>query len=137
VGYDGNIDKEKVLQSLSWKMLERLFSQGLSLVIQIVLARILLPKDFASLAIMVAITRYATLFVESGLATALVQKEDLEQIDVSTMMVSSLCIALLFYLILFFTAPFIAIYYNSPVLKWALRVLSLTLFFSSINLPYP
>lgn len=81
-----DINKAKVVSSLTWKLFERFVSQGLSLAIQIILARLLLPEDFGSLAIIVAITNYAAIFVQSGIATALIQKKDLDDKDVSTVL---------------------------------------------------
>ena len=127
------INKKTVIGSLAWKFFERFVSQGLSLVIQIVLARILLPEDFGSLAIIAAITNYAALFVQSGIATAIVQKNDLDDLDVSTVFMSSMGLAIVFYLILFFLSPWIADFYNSPILSPTLRVLSLVLFLNAIN----
>ena len=88
-----DINKANVISSLTWKLFERFVSQGLSLVIQIILARLLLPEDFGSLAIIVAITNYAAIFVQSGIATALIQKKDLDDKDVSTVLTSCLVLA--------------------------------------------
>jgi teichuronic acid exporter len=128
-----NINKKTVLSSFVWKMLERVCSQGINLVVQIILARILLPKDFASLAIIVAITNYAAIFVQTGLATAIIQKKDIDDVDVSSLLTASLCIALIFYIILYYLSPSLSAYYCLPKLKWALRVLSLILFFNAFN----
>ena len=114
-------------------MLERVFTQGINLVVQIILARLLLPEDFGSLAIIVAITNFAAIFVQSGLGTAIVQKSGLNEKDVETLFSASLGIALFFYIILFFGASWIASYYNSPNLVWPLRVQSIVLFLNAIN----
>ena len=127
------ISKDTVTISLWWKLLERGFSQGINLIVQIILARILLPEDFGSLAIMVAITNYAAIFVQSGLATAIVQKKDLHANDVSTLLTASLVIAAFFYVILYVLSPWIASYYNLPTIVWPLRILSLILFLNAFN----
>ena len=127
------MNRSKVAKSFIWKILERVFSQGIGLIVQIVLARILLPDDFGSLAIIVAFTGYATLFVSSGISTVVIQKKDLDKIDLSTLMTYTLGMASIFYVFLFFTAPYIASYYSAPILKSTLRVLALTLFLQGIN----
>ena len=131
--YDTNINRGKVAKSFFWKILERLFSQGIGFVVQVVLARILLPEDFGSLAIIVAFTGYATLFVSSGISTAVIQKKSLDRIDLSTLMTYTLIMAAVFYVCLFFLAPVISSYYGAPVLRPALRILALTLFLQGIN----
>lgn len=133
MSYDVQINRSTVTKSFFWKIFERVMSQGVNLVIQIVLARILLPEHFGSLAIIVALTNYANIFVQSGISTVIVQKNDLETKDVSTLLTFSLAIAVFFYIILFAGAPFFASYYKSSILSPTLRVISLTLFLNSIS----
>ena len=127
------VNRKKVYQSAGWKFFERVFVEGMSFAIQIVLARILMPEDFGNLAIIVAIINYASLFVQSGLATAIVQKKDADDLDVSTLLVSSLAIAFFFYVVIFFFAPFISSFYDNDALVWPIRVLSIVLFLNAIN----
>lgn len=130
---ESKVSRNKVVNSLWWKMLERIFSQGINLIVQIILARLLLPADFGSLAIIVAITNYAAIFVQSGLGIAIIQKNNLQKSDIDTLFTASLSIALFFYIILFLSATWIADYYDAPGLKWPLRVQSLVLFLNAIN----
>ena len=131
--YEAEVNRKKVARSFFWKILERFFSQGIGIVVQIVLARILLPEDFGSLAIIVAFTGYATLFVASGIATTIIQKKDLDRTDLSTLMTYTLGMASIFYIVLYFLAPLIASYYDAPILQPTLRVLAITLFLQGIN----
>ena len=131
--YEADVSRGKVANSFFWKILERLLSQGIGFVVQIVLARILLPEEFGSLAIIVAFTNYALIFVSSGISTTVIQKKGLDRTDLSTLMTYTLGMASVFYAILFFIAPFIASYYNAPILQPTLRVLALTLFLQGIN----
>ena len=133
MSYDVIINKNTVTKSFFWKMFERFMSQGINLVVQIVLARIILPEHFGSLAIIVALTNYANIFVQSGISTVIVQKKDLDKGDVSTLLTFSLVVAAFFYSVLFVGAPFLASYYHSDILSPALRVISLTLFLNSIS----
>lgn len=131
--YEVNVNKGKIAKSFFWKLLERISSQGVGFVVQIILARILLPEDFGSLAIIVAIIRYATIFVSSGITTTVIQKKGLDRTDLSTLMTYTLGMAGFFYIILFFIAPLIASYYNAPILQPTLRVLAVNLFLIGIN----
>ena len=133
MSYDVEINRSKVTKSFFWKLSERLMSQGVSLLVQIVLARILLPEDFGSLVIIVAISNYANIFVQSGITTVIVQKKDLDKKDLSTLLTFSLAIAAFFYLLLFLGAPLLANYYNLSILCPSFRVMSLILFFNSFS----
>lgn len=124
---------KKIVSSFIWKLLERALAQGISFVVQVVLTRILLPEDFANLAIIVAVANYAIIFIQSGLSTALVQKENLEKEDVSTLLIASLATAVFFYIIVFFLATLIANIYSAPILEPTLRVLGITFFLNAIN----
>lgn len=130
---EANTSQKVIVKSLFWKIFERLSVQGVNLIVQIILARILLPEDFGNLAIIVAITNYAAIFVQTGFATTIIQKKDIDDLDISTLFFTSLGLALFFYSILFLYAPLIADIYEAPELIWPLRVLGVLLFLNSIN----
>lgn len=130
---DTQISASRVYRSFFWKILERILSQGISLVVQIILARLLLPSDFGSLALIVAITNYAGIFVQSGIGTVVIQKENIDDKDIATLFTISLASALVLYIAIFAASPMVAEYYGIPVLKSALRVLALVLFLNAIN----
>lgn len=127
------IGKKIIVSSFLWKASEHLLLQGLGLVVQIILARLLMPEDFACLAIINAIVVYLGLFVQSGLSTVVIQRESLDDLDISTLFTTSFIIAFIIYVPLFFVAPYISNYYNYENLTWPIRVMSLTLFLYSFN----
>ena len=107
--------------------------QGIGFLVQIILARLLLPEDFACLAIINAIVAYLGLFVQSGLLVTVVQKKELTKEDLSTLTTISLLVALVLFVALYFSAPFISDYYNVGNLIWPIRVMGLSLFLFSFN----
>lgn len=125
--------KFKVLSSLFWKFAERGGTQGIQFVVQIVLARLLLPADYGLIALVAIFISISGVFVQSGLGIALVQKKDADETDFSSVFYLSLFIACLIYTVLFFGAPFIAGFYDMPQIISVLRVLSITLFFGAFN----
>lgn len=126
-------NSSEVIKSVFWKAGERILVQGLGIIIQVVLARILLPDDFASLAIINAIISYLGLFVQSGLSVAIVQKKELSDKDISTLAVISLFVALILFICLYILAPYISNYYNVGDLTWPIRVMGISLFLFSFN----
>jgi teichuronic acid exporter len=130
---NNEITKTRVLSSLFWKFMERGGTQGIQFIVQIILARLLLPEDYGIIALVVIFTSIAGVFVQSGLNTALVQKKDTDEVDFSSVFYLSLFIACLIYLILFFIAPFIAVFYGEPQIIPVFRVLSIVLFFGAFN----
>ena len=122
-----------IIGSLLWKSGERIMVQGIGLLVQIILARLLMPEDFASLAIITAIVNYLGIFVQCGLSAAVVQKKDLSEIDVSTLTTLSLLVALILYVGLFLMAPVINSLYNMEELVWPIIVMGIALFLYSFN----
>jgi teichuronic acid exporter len=127
------LNKSKILSSLCWKLMERGGTQGIQFIIQILLARLLLPEDYGNIALVVIFTTIAGVFVQSGLNTALIQKKDADETDISSVFYLSLFIAFLIYIILFFVAPFIATFFEEHQITSVFRVLSITLFFGAFN----
>lgn len=122
-----------VISSLLWKACERIMVQGFNLLVQVLLARLLLPEDFASLAIISTIVNYLGLFVQSGLSIAVVQKEKLTSDDTSTLTTISMLIAFIMYVVIFITATYISDYYDVGELVWPIRVMGLSLFLYAFN----
>ena len=125
--------KSKVLSSLLWKFLERGGTQGIQFIIQIVLARILLPSDYGIISLISVFIAIANVFVQSGFNTALIQKKKVDEKDLSSVFYLNIFVSGILYILLFFTAPFIERFYNVLGISKVLRVLSLTLFLGAIN----
>ncbi len=125
--------RSTVISSLVWKFLERIGTQGVQFVVSIVLARLLLPSDYGVVTMILVFTAIANTFVQSGFNTSLIQKKNADELDFSSVFYASMVVAVICYLILYISAPFIASFYNMPDIKSILRVISLTLFFGAIN----
>ena len=114
-------------------MFERAGNQVISLVIQIMLARLLSPQDFGMLAIMVVFIALGNTIVQSGLNTALVQAPSVDESDYSTVFWMSFVVSILLFGILFFIAPSIAEFYSMEAIVWPLRILALILIINAYN----
>lgn len=114
-------------------MLERFGVQGIQFLLQIILARLLSPDHYGALAIMLIFINLANVFIHSGLNTALIQSKDVTEDDYSSVFWISLSIATLLYIVIFFTAPFIADFYKVPYMTNPLRVLAIMLFPGALN----
>lgn len=125
--------KSKIITSLFWKLLERTGTQVVQFVIQILLARLLLPEEFGVIAIVMVFIHLAQVFVQSGFNTALIQKKDSDELDFSSIFYLSLFISILLYISIFFAAPIIGGFYSQRILVPVLRVLSLNLFSGALN----
>ncbi|RHU68036.1 hypothetical protein DXC58_18215 [Ruminococcus sp. TF06-23] len=79
-----NGTKEKVLAGLFWTFGERILAQGVSFILSIILARILLPSEYGIIAMVMVFINIANVFTSTGFGEALVQKKDADELDFST-----------------------------------------------------
>jgi O-antigen/teichoic acid export membrane protein len=119
--------KTRSLSSFIWKLLERFCAQGVTLIVSIILARLLEPKDYAAISVVTIFFTFANVFVSGGLNTALMQKKDPDPLDYSTILYSTLFVSIIIYVILFFSSPFIAKIYNIDSLTLIIRVMGVVL----------
>ncbi|GET13951.1 colanic acid exporter [Ligilactobacillus agilis] len=125
--------KNKIFSGFFWKFNEQISSQIVTFILSIVLARILTPKDYGIVALINVFITLADVFVTSGFGSALIQKRDADDVDFSTMFYISEIFSIVIYLILFFIAPYISIFYNNADLTLIIRVLALKLPLSAFN----
>ena len=126
-------NRSKVFSNLIWRFFERGGSQLVSFVVSIVLARILDPEVYGIVSKVLVITAILLVFVDSGMANALIQKKDPDDLDFSSVFYFNICFCLLLYVALFFAAPWVAAIYKEPDLVPIVRVLGLTLVFSGLK----
>lgn len=113
--------------------MERFGVQGIQFVLQIILARLLSAEHYGTLSMMIVFTALANVFIQTGFNTALIQNKDVTEEDYSSVFWVSLGIAALLYGVIFFAAPFIAAFYDMPIMVKPLRVLALSLFPGVLN----
>lgn len=122
-----------VFSGIFWKFAERILAQGLSFVVSLVLARILLPEDYGVVAIVLVFITFADVFVVSGFSTSLIQKKDANETDFSTIFYCSLVVSIVLYLMVFSASEAIASFFNMPILSSVLKVFALRIPLSSFN----
>ncbi len=124
---------KSVFFGLKWSVLERILAQVVTTVVSIVLARLLDPEHYGVVAIVSIFVTLCDTIVTSGLATALVAKKDSDELDFNSAFVSNGVMSLLLYVLLFFVSPLIASAYEAPELTTLIRVMGLSLLFSSFS----
>lgn len=128
----GNI-RNKAISGLLWKLLEQNGVIVIQFVLQIILARILMPKVYGVVAIASVFITFSNIFVQNGFSTALVQKKEVDDKDLSSVLFFSLATSTILYLLIFLIAPIVSRFFNMPELKSVIRALSLILFLGAFN----
>lgn len=123
----------KVFSNFIWRFAERCGAQLVTFIVSIVLARILTPSDYGTIALVTVFTTILQVFIDSGLSTALIQKKDADDLDFSSVFYFNFVICIILYLIMFVSAPFIANFYKDSSLVSIVRVISLTLIISGVK----
>ena len=126
--------RSQLLHGVAWNFVEKVLVRGISFIIGIILARLLSPSDFGLIGMLAIFVAISNVFIEGGLAKALIQRKDCQDIDFSTAFVANVGMSLVIYVILFLTAPLIADFYDEPVLVDIIRILSLNFILGSFNI---
>lgn len=126
--------RSQFLHGVVWNFVEKVLTRGAGFVISIILARLLSPSDFGLIGMLAVFVSISNVFIEGGLAKALIQRKECQDIDFSTAFVSNVSMSLVIYLVLFLSAPFIADFYNEPILTDITRILSLNFILGSFNI---
>ena len=116
-----------------WRFAERCGAQLVSFIVSIVLARILVPEDYGTIALVTVFTAILQVFVDSGLGTALIQKKEADDLDFSSVFYFNLVVCVILYIGMFVASPYIAAFYGDDTLTPIIRVLSLTIIISGVK----
>ena len=126
--------RSQLLHGVVWNFVEKVLIRGASFVIGIILARLLSPSDFGLIGMLAIFISVSNVFIEGGLAKALIQRSNCKDIDFSTAFVSNVGMSLVIYVVMFLLAPWIADFYDEPILKDLTRILSLNFILGSFNI---
>ena len=118
---------QKTISSFLFKVIESVGNQGIAFLVSLLLARLLDPSDYGVLSMLTVFIAVAQVFVQSGLNTALIQKKDVDETDLSSVFYVSFGVAAAFYALLFVLSPWLAEFFRMPALKDTLRVMALIL----------
>lgn len=125
--------KSKTIGALSWSLVQEISRRGLQLVISILLARLLGPKEFGYLAMITIFIAVAQALMDSGFGSALIQRKDPSELDKSSVFHFNIAFGILLAAALCVAAPWIAEFYKQPQLTALTRAFSITLVINSLS----
>ena len=126
-------NKASIIKGFIWKLSERCGVQVVSFVVTIILARMLTPQDYGIVAIITVFINILNVFVDSGLGNALIQKQNVDNLDFSSVFYFNLLVCLLVYGALFVLADWIAKFYAIEFLTEYIRGLGFILIISGVR----
>lgn len=125
--------KQQTKKGLYWSFFNQFSNYGMQFCVGIVMARLLSPSDYGITALPGVFLAIAAVFQDSGMAGALIRKPEIEEKDYSTLFLYSIGMGILMYAALFFASPYIASYFETPVLIPLVRVTALTFLWGPIT----
>ena len=126
--------KKQTKKGLYWSAAGTFANQGMSFVFSIILARLLAPSDYGLIGMLTIFITIVQLFVNSGFSKAIITKQDRTQLDLSTAFFFNIGVGVLGYAILYFLSPYIAAFYNMPLLSSIMKVTALGVIINSLNI---
>ncbi len=128
----GNI-KKKSLNSFVWRMGEGVIAEGMTFIVGMILARLLMPEEFGLVALTGLVLAVVNVFADCGLGQALIQKKTADELDTNTVFFAGLALSVLLYVCVFFMSPFFANIFHQSSISSLIRVSALMLLLSSYN----
>ena len=117
-----------------WNGVDKFFFQFVALIVGIITARFLSPQDFGFMGALAVFTMLSNILVESGFTSALIRRDGNTDNDYSAIFFVNILIAVVIYLILFFSAPYIALFFRMPELCSLSRFLFLSIIINSFGI---
>lgn len=130
----GNL-KQQTKKGLYWSFFNQFANYGMQFCVGIVMARLLSPSDYGITALPAVFMAVAYIIQNGGLSGALIRKTDLSEKDLSTAFYYSISVGIVLYVVMFFSATWIADFYNTPVLVPLIRVTALGFLWGPLGTP--
>lgn len=124
--------KNKTAKGVLWSSFERFSVQGIQFLVMIVMARMLSPNDYGLVGMLAIFLAISQSLVDSGFSNALIRKVNRTEVDNSTVFYFNIVVGILLYGVLYFSAPAIASFYDTPELVSITRVVGLSVFINSL-----
>ena len=126
--------KEKTVKGTFWSGIDAFLSQGVTFLVGLVLARILSPEEYGLIGIVTIFTSVLLGIVDSGFSNAIIRKQDAKDEDFNTLFLFNMAISIALFTLLFFSAPWIASFFDRPQLIPLVRVMGLLLILQALSI---
>ena len=125
--------KKQALSGVFWTSLQLLGTQGLSLGVSLILARLLLPAEFGLIAMLGIFIGIGSTLIGGGLTQSLIRSENLDEEDYATVFYFNLVGSVVIYVITFLAAPYIAAFYKQELLTNVVRLYTITFIINALT----
>ncbi|MCB0662343.1 MAG: MOP flippase family protein [Saprospiraceae bacterium] len=117
--------QKEVKSGFKWTSLSMIGGSLLQFLQVVILARLLDPADFGVFALTLVFIRFCQPLVELGFGAAIIQRQELRQIEISTLFWLNFLLGMLFFFLLYAFSPWVADWMEAPILSSLLPVIAL------------
>lgn len=125
--------RQKTFSGMTWTFAKHLSLQLFGFIQGIILARLLEPSAYGLIAMTQVFFAVSGVFIDSGFSNALKRKKNRTEMDYSTVFITNLVLTIFFASLLILCAPFVANFYNEPILAKIVRANAILLVLNSFN----
>ena len=126
--------KQQTVRGVGWSFLDSMLGQGVSFLVGLVLARLLSPDEYGLIGIIMIFITVFNSIVDSGFSNALIRKNDATDKDYNTMFIINLCVAIVLFVALYFSSPFIAQFFQRDELTALCRVMGFVVILNALSI---
>jgi len=124
---------KKIKHGIKWQAIISVASQVIYFINGVILARILGPKEFGIYGMAQIVSSFVWMFWQLGLNAAIVQRKEIDRAHLDTAFTISVVMGIICAIITWFSAPFIADFFNEPKVIPLTRVIALTFIIYSLD----
>lgn len=126
--------KNDTIKGVFWSSASHFYTLGIQFVITLILSRILIPDDFATIGLLNVFTIICNILIDSGFAQSLIRESELKSLDYSSVFYFNVFVAIIIYLVLFYLSPLIEVFFHIHGLKFISRIVFVQLIFNSLSI---
>lgn len=126
--------KNKTILSLFWSFIDKFGQQLLNFLSMLILMNIVAAEDYGKIGSLALFIAFSSILIDSGFGRALLNRQDLTNIDYSTVFIFNVLFSLLLYTILFITSPFLGEIFNSTEISHIARIVFISIILNGFGL---
>lgn len=125
--------KEAGLHGVFWTFGQQFGTQVIQFIVQIILARVLMPEEFGLIGMLAVFMALGDSLVDSGMSSSLIRIQDADDRDFSSVFFINITVSVLVYFVLVYNAPYLAMFFNQPILSDIVKVYCLTFIIRAVS----
>jgi len=129
--------KQRTISGLKWTSLSSIIVALFQVLQLVILAKILGPEAYGTMAILNIIVGFSAIFVDLGMSKIIIHKQDdITENQLHSLYWFNVMLALFVYIVVYTSSNFIANFYNNQELEFLLQLLTITLIIKSFAIQY-